>query len=112
MLDFFSLGETFLGIGMRLGGGIMQFKMFGNTLYILAHPKGFCAFSRDIRNPIYEFFLQVMYQSTRLKYHFLYFWFGLSEYATDKKNGGSEFYSISTTFGEAGSKFSKNSRSL
>ena len=34
MLDFFSLGETFLGIGMRLGGGIMQFKMFGN----LAHP--------------------------------------------------------------------------
>ena len=31
---FFSLGETFLGIGMRLGGGIMQFKMFGN----LAHP--------------------------------------------------------------------------
>ena len=38
MLDFFSLGETFLGIGMRLGGGIMQFKMFGNTLYILAHP--------------------------------------------------------------------------
>ena len=36
---FFSLGETFLGIGMRLGGGIMQFKMFGNTLYILAHPR-------------------------------------------------------------------------
>ena len=35
MLDFFSLGETFLGIEMRLGGGIMQFKMFGN----LAHPK-------------------------------------------------------------------------
>ena len=40
MLEFFSLGETFLGIGMRLGGGIMQFKMFGNTLYILAHPIG------------------------------------------------------------------------
>ena len=39
MLDFFSLGETFLGIGMRLGGGIMQFKMFGN----LAHPNvAFC----------------------------------------------------------------------
>ena len=35
MLDFFSLGETFLGIEMRLGCGIMQFKMFGN----LAHPK-------------------------------------------------------------------------
>ena len=34
MLDFFSLGETFLVIGMRLGGGIMQFKIFGN----LAHP--------------------------------------------------------------------------
>ena len=33
-VGFFSLGETFLGIGMRLGGGIMQFKMFGN----LAHP--------------------------------------------------------------------------
>ena len=59
------------------------------------------------------FFLQVMHQSTMLKYHFLYFWFGLIEYATDQKNsGGSEFYSISTTFGEVGSKFSKNSRSL
>ena len=36
MLDFFSLGETFLGIGMRLGVGIVQFKIFGN----LAHPNG------------------------------------------------------------------------
>ena len=33
-VGFFLLGETFLGIEMRLGGGIMQFKMFGN----LAHP--------------------------------------------------------------------------
>ena len=59
------------------------------------------------------FFLQAMYQSARLKNHFLYFWFGLSEYATDQKNtDGSELYSISTTFGEVGSKFSKNSRTL
>ena len=41
-VGFFSLGETFLGIGMRLGGGIMQFKMFGNTLYIMAHPTEGC----------------------------------------------------------------------
>ena len=60
-----------------------------------------------------KFFLQVMYQRTRLKYHFLYFCFGLSENATDQKNtDGSEVYSISTTFGEVGSKFSKNSRTL
>ena len=60
-----------------------------------------------------NFFLQAMYQSARLKNHFLYFWFGLSEYATDQKNtDGSELYSISTTFGEVGSKFSKNSRTL
>ena len=36
MLDFFSLGKTFLGIGMRLGGGIMQFKMFGNLAHLTA----------------------------------------------------------------------------
>ena len=60
-----------------------------------------------------NFFLQVMYQSARLKYHLLYFWFSLIEYATDQKNtDGSEVYSISTTFGEVCSKFSKNSRTL
>ena len=33
-LDFFSLGEVFIGIGMGLGGGKFHFHTFGN----LQHP--------------------------------------------------------------------------
>ena len=77
------------------------------------HKRGFVYSLGMYETPFMIFFLQAMYQSARLKNHFLYFWFGLSEYATHQKNtDGSELYSISTTFGEVGSKFSKNSRTL
>ena len=59
-----------------------------NDLIIDSRKNGFVQ-----ETPFIKCFLQVMYQSTRLKYHFLCFWFGLSEYATDpKKFGGSEVY--------------------
>ena len=56
-------------------------------------------FSRDIRNPIYDFFSANDVDVPKPD-------------QTDQKNGGSEVFSISTTFGEVGSKFSKNSHSL
>ena len=41
-LDFFSLGEVFIGIGMGLGGGEMWDKHFGNMQHPRGHNEIFC----------------------------------------------------------------------
>ena len=77
---------------------------------------GFLISLENAQNPFYDFFLESIIKSLDLKNWFfwsIFYWLGLSEYATDQKNsGGSEISSISTTFGEVCSKFSKNSRTL
>ena len=68
------------------------------------------------KTPFMIFLLESIIKSLDLKNCFfwsIFYWLGLSEYATDQNNsGGSEINSISTTFGEVCSKFSKNSRTL
>ena len=74
--------------------------------------KGFCVFSRYLRNPIYDFFSpnDVLEHKAEIS---LSSWLGLSKYATNQKNsGGSKIYSISTICDEVAPKFCKNSRSL
>ena len=80
------------------------------------HKWGFLYPQRMHKTPFMIFFLESIIKSLDLKNWFfwsIFYWLGLSEYATDQKNsGGSEISSISTIFGKVCSKFSKNSRTL